>query len=187
LDHTDTALLISRCREGDASAVEALVQTHKASVFRLALSMLDDPAEADEAAQDAFVAAIGKLHSYRGESSFTTWLYAITLNVCRGRLRKRRARERLAQVLHALFRAGGESGSHPEHVVIQHETDRAVWRAIQALDDRQREPVILRYYHDLSAIEIARVLGVSDRTVRARLHAAHERIRELLTGKADLR
>src|SRR3546814_12520019 len=60
----------------------------------LALSILDDPAEAEEAAQDALVAAINALDTYRGDSAFTTWLYAITLNVCRTRLRKHRSEER---------------------------------------------------------------------------------------------
>jgi RNA polymerase sigma-70 factor (ECF subfamily) len=54
----DTAQLIERCRAGDALAIEALVRAHEQAVYRLALSMLDDPAEADEAAQDSFVAAL---------------------------------------------------------------------------------------------------------------------------------
>jgi RNA polymerase sigma-70 factor (ECF subfamily) len=113
LDHTDTALLISRSREGDAAAVETLVHTYREPIFRLAISLLDDPAEADEATQDAFVAAIDRLHTFRGEASFTTWLYAIALNVCRGRLRKRRGRERLLGVLQSLFRAERDSVEPP--------------------------------------------------------------------------
>lgn len=180
MSQLDVAQLISRCREGDAIALDTLIQTYKLPVYRLALSMLCDPIEADEATQDVFVAIWDRLDSYRGESKFATWLYAIALNVCRGRLRKRRARERLGQALRALLGASGAAEAQPEHVVMRGEADSAVWRAISSLDERQREPIVLRYYHDLSTIEIAQVLGVSERTVRARLHAAHEQLRARL-------
>jgi RNA polymerase sigma-70 factor (ECF subfamily) len=187
LDHTDTALLISRSREGDAAAVETLVHTYREPIFRLAISLLDDPAEADEATQDAFVAAIDRLHTFRGEASFTTWLYAIALNVCRGRLRKRRGRERLLGVLQSLFRAERDSVEPPEQAVIQRETGAALRQAIDTLDERQREVIILRYYHELRLEDIAQIAGVSDRTIRNRLHSAHERLRFLLKGKIDLK
>jgi RNA polymerase sigma-70 factor (ECF subfamily) len=184
VDHTDTLQLILRSREGDALAVEALIRAHEAQVYRLAVSMLDDAVEADEATQDAFIIALDRLNTFRGEASFATWLYAIALNVCRGRLRKRRARERLMQVLHALFHVETASPL-PEQQAIANEAEAAVWQAIRALNDVHREVIVLRYFHDLRQAEIAQVLGVTDRTVRARLHAAHERLRDLLKGPID--
>lgn len=185
MDHSDTIQWISRCRAGDSDAIESLVRRHQSLVHRLAVSILDDPAEADEATQDVFVAAIDRLDSYRGESSFTTWLYAIALNVCRGRLRKRRVRERLAQAVHALFRVSADAEAHPEQVVVQREADEALWQAIRALDDSLREVVILRYYHELRLDDVARVVGVSERSVRNRLHAAHERLRNRLGERSQ--
>jgi RNA polymerase sigma-70 factor, ECF subfamily len=67
--------------KGNAAAIEKLVHTCENRIFRLALSMLDDPVEADEAAQDTFVTALQRLSSHRGEASFVTWLYAIGLYV----------------------------------------------------------------------------------------------------------
>src|SRR5512142_911106 len=99
----ETLRLIERCRNGDGLAIEALVQAYQPPVFRLALSILDDPQEAEEAAQDSFVAAIQALDTYRGDSSFTTWLFSITINTCRMRLRKGRSRQRLMQTLVSLF------------------------------------------------------------------------------------
>jgi RNA polymerase sigma-70 factor (ECF subfamily) len=186
MERSDTFQLISLCRAGDADAIESLVRRHQSLIYRLAVSILNDPAEADEATQDVFVAAINRLDSYRGEASFTTWLYAIALNVCRGRLRKRRVRERLTQAVHALFRVSGEAEAHPEQVVVQREADAALWQAIQALDDPLREVVILRYYHELLLDDIARVVGVSERSVRNRLHAAHERLRIRLGERSRL-
>jgi RNA polymerase sigma-70 factor (ECF subfamily) len=167
------------------AAVEALIGTHKTLVFRLALSVLDDVAEADDATQGALIAAIDRLDRFRGEASFTTWLYAITLNVCRARLRKRRVHERLAQALHAVWRSQPPPETRPEQIAIHREADAAVWGAIRALDEKHREVVILRYFHDLRVADVAAIVGVSERTVRARLHAAHERLRGMLDEKVD--
>jgi RNA polymerase sigma-70 factor (ECF subfamily) len=180
--------LLQRCREGDARAIEELVSAHRLAVYRLALSILDDPAEADEAAQDALLRAIAALKSYRGDAAFKTWLYAITLNVCRGRLRQRRARERLTRLLSEVRTLRlNRPAPPPEEAALQHEADAALWEAIHALSDSLREPIILRYYHELSIAEVARVTGVSERTVHNRLSAAHQRLRILLTGKVDFK
>ncbi len=180
LENIDTRLLINLSREGDMAAIETLIHTHESRLYRLALSMLDDPAEADEATQDVFVKAIRQLHSYRGDASFATWLYAIGLNVCRGRLRQRRRRERTAQVWQALHLAEKTAEPRLEQIAIGREADRAVWQALQRLNDKQREVVILRYYHDLKLDDIAQIVGVSERSVRTWLHQAHDQLREWL-------
>lgn len=175
--------LLQRCRAGDANAIDELIAAHRPAVFRLALSLLDDPAEADEAAQDSLLRAVNALGAYRGDSAFATWLYAITLNVCRGRLRQRRARERLARVL-MLLRLNAPTAT-PEEKAAQNERDAAVWHALRALPDDWREAIVLRYYHDLPIAEIARIARVSERTVHTRLHRAHEQLRVLLKGRVD--
>jgi RNA polymerase sigma-70 factor (ECF subfamily) len=185
MNSVDTAQLVNRCRAGDSLAIEALVRTYMPIVYRLAVSFLDDPAEADDATQEALVAALGNLSSYRGQAKFTTWLYTITLNVCRGRFRKRRSSARLVQVLHALLRLSAEAEPHPEQTAIRNEADARLWQVINALDDRWREAVILRYYHELSLQEIGQVLGVSERSVRTWLHKAHEQMRAMLAGEED--
>jgi RNA polymerase sigma-70 factor (ECF subfamily) len=177
LSQTALAHLLAGCQSGDAEAIADLVQRYRPALFRLALSILDDPAEADEAAQEAFVAALGALDRYRGEAAFTTWLYAITVNVCRGRLRRRGARQRLRRALEALLRLSPGHAPRPEEQVMQSEAQAVVWRAIQALPQPQRLAVVLRYYHDLRLGEIASVLGVTERTVHNRLRAAHARLR----------
>lgn len=176
----DTMQLLNRCQAGDSLAIEALVRSYTPLVYRLALSILDDPAEADEAAQDAMVAALSKLNTFRGQAKFTTWLYAITLNVCRGRFRQRRAQARLAGALQLLLRFAEPITPPPEQITLRQEQDAALWQAIKALDDRRRETVILRYYHELTLPEIGQVLGVSERTIRTWLHTAHEQLRRIL-------
>ena len=156
------------------------VRAHQQSVYRLALSILDDPAEAEEAAQDALVAALNALDMYRGDSAFTTWLYAITLNTCRTRLRKHRSRDRLLDTLKALFHLNGDGVSHPEESAIRTEADEAVARAVNSLDEKHRLTVVLRYFNELSIAEIAQLLDISEGTVHSRLFTARERLRVML-------
>jgi RNA polymerase sigma-70 factor (ECF subfamily) len=149
---------------------------------------LFDPAEAEEATQDTFVAMLNALHRYRGEAAFTTWLYAITVNLCRDRLRKRRSRERLAQALQALARhpTGKQTGGASEAHAIQRETGDAIRRAVESLGEKHRLPVILRYYQDWPVAEIARVLGISEGTVHSRLSTARDRLRAALRDQGIL-
>jgi RNA polymerase sigma-70 factor (ECF subfamily) len=177
----DTGHLILRCREGDTRAIEQLIAGHYATVYRLALAILDDSAEADDAAQEVFIAALGALDSYRGESALSTWLYAITVNKCRDRLKKSQSRRRLERVLHSIFPAWHDpAGPSAESAALQNERDEAVRRAVNSLGEKQRLPVILRYYHGLSISEIANVLDINEGTIHSRLSIARERLHILL-------
>lgn len=168
---------LSQCREGDPLAIERLVNTHQAEVYRLALSILDDPDEADDATQEVFVSALRSLDSFRGDSSLKTWLFSIAINLCRSRYQRDQRRTRLRQILESLFR---EDQAAPESEAIRHEADSELWRAVRALDEKHRIPIILRYYHDLPAADIAETLGIPVGTVHSRLNHARERLRARL-------
>lgn len=176
---TDTAELLQRCKAGDETAIETLVQTYRSCMVRLSLLLLDDPAEAEEAVQDAFLSAFRSLHSYKGNAEFKTWLTAITLNECRGRLRKRKGRLRLKERLQALYRLE-KASIRLEETLLQREETETVWAAVQSLDEKHRLPVILRYYQDLPVREIARVLKINEGTVHSRLNTARSRLHEAL-------
>jgi RNA polymerase sigma-70 factor, ECF subfamily len=180
VSRSETLQLLQLTQSDDGTAVEMFVRAHQQPVYRLALSVLDDPAEAEEAAQDALVAAIKSLHTYRGDSAFTTWLYAITLNVCRTRLRKQRSRDRLMDTLKSIFHVGGDLHAHPEDVAIRSQADASVARAVNSLDEKHRLPVVLRYYNEFSIAEIAQLLDISEGTVHSRLFTARERLRGML-------
>ena len=170
---------LEQCRVGDSLAIERLVQTYQGAVYRLTFSILDDSDEADDATQEVFVSALRALESFRGNASFKTWLFSITINVCRTRLQRHKNRGRLEQILQSLFQLNSKQ-AHPENETIQSESDSALWQAIHALDDKHRIPVILRYYHDLPVAEIAETLGVPVGTVHSRLNHAREQLRALL-------
>ena len=174
------AHLLQRSLDGDADAIQALVQSHQAAVYRLALSILDDPVDAEEAAQDAFVQALKALQNYRGDAQFKSWLFSITINLCRQRLKKRKAKDLLFGTLQSLFRLKGEGPAHPEEVLIRREAKTALWKAVEALGEKHRLPLILYYQHELSVAEIAEVLNLRLGTVLSRLYTARERLRAIL-------
>lgn len=180
MNNPDLALLLSNCTAGEPQAIAQFYQTYHLDVYRMALSILDDPGEADEAAQEALLQAIARLPSYRGEASFKSWLYTITLNICRGRLRKQRVRQRLQQTLFILFGLGNTRPLHPEEQVIQNEAETALWQSIRGLPENLRLTITLRYYHSLPINEIAQIMQVSQRTVHNRLRDAHSRLREAM-------
>jgi RNA polymerase sigma-70 factor (ECF subfamily) len=146
----EQAGLIAACIEGDETAIAQLIQEHQLGVFRLALSVLGDLGEANEATQDAFVAALRALKSYQESSTFKAWLYTITLNLCRSRLRKRKALERLQHTLTAFFHVQSQRTPTLEEMIIDNEQDAALWKALEKLGEKHRLPIVLRYYHDFS-------------------------------------
>lgn len=172
-----SSALLADCLAGDEAAVEALVRQYEGGVFRLALSVLNDPIEARDTAQEAFITALKSLRSYQ-TGSFKAWLYTITLNLSRSRLRKRKSLERLRHALTSLLRLDlQQRQALPEDIVIQNEKERLIWQTLSAMDDKHRLPLVLRYYNDLSVTEIAGMLGVPEGTIHSRLHIARERLR----------
>jgi|SRR5271157_370567 len=173
------------CKAGETSATERLIQEYQKDVYRLALSILEDPDEAEEGAQEVFIAALRALDSFRIDSSFKTWIFSITINICRNRLRRRRARERLKQITYGLFYIQSKNNHLPEETAIQNEADEIMQRAIRSLNDKHRLPIILRYYHDLSVAEIAETLHIPQGTVHSRLNTARERLRRILKERPE--
>ncbi|MEW5869318.1 MAG: sigma-70 family RNA polymerase sigma factor [Chloroflexota bacterium] len=155
--------------------IEGLVTAYYDYVHRLTLSILDDPGEAEDAAQEAFIAAERALPGYRGQATPKTWLTTIAVNFCRRRLRRRRGRAALQAALQAVhLLAAPEDG--PEQTAIQDEARRELWQAVDALGEKHRLPLILRYVHELSVPEIAASLGLNEGTVHSRLHYARQKL-----------
>jgi RNA polymerase sigma factor (sigma-70 family) len=172
--------LIELCRAGDTLAVEQFVRTYQQDVYRLSLSILDDSSEADDATQESLLAALRALDTFQGGSSLKTWLFSITVNHCRNRLQQRRRRERLSDILRGILRIQTPRIPSTEEHTIQHESDQALWRAIQRMDEKHRIPIVLRYYHDLSVAEIANILQIPEGTVHSRLNTARKQLRDVL-------
>lgn len=174
---TELARLIADCIAGDDAAVERLVRQHETGVFRLALSIVGEAAEASEITQETFIAALRSLRSYEDRKSFKAWLYTIALNHARSHLRKRKVMDRLKTTVSALFRIESQKRTLPEDEVIQNEEEAALWIAMNKLDERHRIVLVLRYFHELPVTEIAGMLNLPEGTIHSRLHTARERLR----------
>ena len=172
--------LIELCRAGDSSAVEHFVRTYQQDVYSLGLSILDDSDEAEDATQEALLAALRRLHSFHGDSSLKTWLYSIMVNICRTRLQHHKRRERLAEILGGILRIQATRPPTVEEDTIQHESNESLWHAIYSMDEKHRIPIVLRYYHDLSVAEIANILQIPEGTVHSRLNTARRQLHSAL-------
>jgi RNA polymerase sigma-70 factor (ECF subfamily) len=172
--------LIELCRVGDSSAIEHFVQTYQQDVYRLALSILDDSTEAEDATQDSLLAALRSLDSFRGASNLRTWLYSITVNICRTRLQRHKRRAGLIEVLGGILQIHKTRQESAEERAIQDESEEGLWSAIHRMDEKHRIPIVLRYYHDLSVAEIATILQIPEGTVHSRLNTARRQLHEVL-------
>jgi RNA polymerase sigma-70 factor (ECF subfamily) len=179
---TDTypSWLITECIAGNEDAIEMFVHQYETSIFRLALSIVGDAAEANEITQETFIAALRSLASYQEKQSFKAWLYTIALNQSRSHLRKQKVLERLRTTLTGIFRIETEKQASPEETVIQSEKETQIWNSLNQLDERHRTVVVLRYFHELSIAEISEILSVNEGTIHSRLHSAREKLREAL-------
>ena len=164
--------------------VEYLVQSYYAMLYRLGLHVLQQHDDAEDAAQEAIMAASNKIDQYQPGTQLKAWVYTIGLNVCRAKLRKRKWRNRLKSAL----LVSGETAvhSHPsaEEQFSKDARNANLWQAINQLKEKQRLPIILRYGHGLSIREIGEVLDIKEGTVRSRLHYAQRELLILLREQA---
>jgi RNA polymerase sigma-70 factor (ECF subfamily) len=177
MNATNHSRLITECIAGNQAAIEVLVRQYETSVFKLALSILGDEAEANEVTQETFIAALKSLRTYQEKRSFKAWLYTIALNLSRSQLRKRKVMERLKAAVGSILRIESQKRPTPEEEVIRTEKEALVWSELNNLDERHRTVVILRYFHELSISEISEIMSISEGTIHSRLHNAREKLR----------
>jgi len=178
--------LLQRLHERDSTAASELVQAYYADVSRLALSILDDRSEAEDATQEAFITVLDALDSYRSEASFKTWLFSIVINICRKRWRKRKAVDRLKNALDSAARLLGVSSTRPEEIVMKREAKTALWEEVENVGEKLQLPLILFYQYEFPVVEIAHILNIPVGTVLTRLHTERGRLAEKLTTKIDV-
>ncbi len=178
--------LITACVKGDEAAITQLVHEHQLGVFRFAFSILNDPSEANEATQDVFITVLKALKAYKATTSFKAWLYKITLNICRSRLRKRKTQERLHNRLKSIIEVRSQASPSLEETVIFKEEDEVLWESLCTLGEKHRIPLVLRYYHDFKIAEIAELMNIKEGTVHSRLSTGRERLRSILIRSQKL-
>ncbi len=174
--------------DGDQRAFEHLVVSESPRLFRVIMRILNDEAEAENVLQETFLQAYLGLAKFRKESKFTTWLYAIGINLARASLRKSRRLSSLDEHdfdrLQPTFSRGMFSQKfekwNPLQLAEKSERQRVVHEAIDQLPDQYRIVVILRDIEENSTDDVAKMLDISGGAVRVRLHRARQALRSLL-------
>jgi RNA polymerase sigma factor (sigma-70 family) len=178
------AELVSRARRGDATAFGLLVDAFAEVAFRTAYLVTADTAEAEDAAQEAFVKAYRAMDRFREGSPFRPWLLRIVGNTARNR--RRSAGRYLGLRLRAQAEVPiGVSTASPEADLLRDERRRELLDAINGLPADDRVVIGARYFLDLSEAEIAALAGVAHGTVKSRLSRARGRLADVLGGREE--
>lgn len=170
--------IIDSCRRGDREAFRALYEAYKDKVYSIALYFFHgDTGAASDATQQTFLKLMTNIKSFRGDSEFSTWLHRMAVNTCMDGSRKNKSRERSEEPLE-LVRIG-EPASHDEDLARRQVASR-IQAALSSLPPKLRMPILLRYFEDLSYIEMAKALHCSAGTVASRLNTGHKLLAEKL-------
>jgi RNA polymerase sigma-70 factor (ECF subfamily) len=168
--------LVELCLAGHRDAFDVIVVRHRRTVYQLCYRFAGNHEDASDLSQEVFLRAFRGLRTFKGRSSFSTWLYRVGVNVCLSRV----GRKSPATTAIDESAATADAGETASERVLRHERAARVRAAIARLPRKQRATVILRMYHELPHQEIARILGSSVGAVKANLFHALGNLRKLL-------
>jgi RNA polymerase sigma-70 factor (ECF subfamily) len=157
--------LVRRAVAGETAAFGVLVERHQRRVYNLALRMTGREEDARDVTQEAFITALRKLSSFRGDAAFTTWMHRVTVNACYDLLRKRSR----SPLLDRVDDHEPEPPPAPDHAYTS-DLSIDVQRALLAVPEDYRAVMILHDVQDLPYEEVAEIVGVPVGTVKSRLH-----------------
>jgi RNA polymerase sigma-70 factor (ECF subfamily) len=179
----DDHRLIAASRKGDSAAFGALVRRYQDRLYRTAVRLVDNPEDARDVVQDAFLHAYQALDNFKGDARFFTWLYRIAVNTAISFKRKRKT------VLNIHAGPAGQGGiepadpsvrNQPGHALEQAEQEQRVRRALSQISPEHRAVLVLKDMEGQKYEQMAETLGVPVGTIRSRLHRARLELRELL-------
>lgn len=183
---TEETKWIQLARKGDQAAFGRLVVTYQNAVYNLAYRMLDNPGEAENAAQEAFLRAYTHLRTYDPQRSFRTWLLSITSHYCIDLLRRRRLnwlpfKDEIAAPTPWLVNAP----PNPESAVVQQEREEYIQQLLMELSPTDRAAIILHYWYDHPYKEIAETLELTVSAVKSRLYRARRALAQAMEGERE--
>lgn len=184
--------LVKRAKSGDTNAFSEIVTCYERFVYNTACRVLTasglSVADADDIAQDSLIKAWRSLSTFRGECSFSTWLFRVTVNTARDVIRTN-ARRPVVSLTRSedddeepeIWDVPVTSGDEiPEEAAERRETIEAVRRAVESLPDDQRQAIVLREIHGLPYDEISRILGAEVGTIKSRINRGRTNLKKIL-------
>ena len=186
----DDSSVVRRIAAGDRSAFEVLMRRHNRRLYRLARATLRNHAEAEDALQEAYLAAYRAIGKFRGESALSTWLSRLVLNECLGRLRRKARRDNVVPIVSSTDEVEVDHMSMPhadapDEAFARTEMRALLERKIDALPDVFRTVFVLRSVEDMNVEETALCLDIPEATVRSRHFRARSMLRESLAQDLD--
>lgn len=185
-------LLLERSKAGDIAAFEKLIEVYQKKIFNLAYRMVGNHDDAADLAQEALIRIFKSIANFKEQSSFSTWVYRITTNVCLDEIRKKKNRRVLSldEEIHVedgeMQRQIMSDDPLPDEVVEREELRSIVNGAIGSLPEEQRLVISLRDIQGLSYDEIAEVLDCPTGTVKSRINRARQALKNVLMTKREL-
>ena len=179
--------LIQKAAGGDPAAFNTLLGQHERRMYAVALRMCGNPEDAQDCLQEAMMRVWRAISGFKGQSSFSTWVYRITMNTCLDELRKRKNRPNTS--LDTLVEAGwspADEDDTPERHTLRREARQSLEGFIQELPEDMRAALVLRDVHGYAYDEIADALGVNVGTVKSRISRAREKLREKISSRPEL-
>lgn len=164
--------IVARVLGGEVTLFELLVRRHNQRLYRATKAILKDEGEAEDAMQEAYVRAFVKLDQFAGDAKFSTWLTKIAVYEALGRLRRRKRQEEIPDTM--------KSHDNPERTVHDLQVRAAIEGAVEKLSPIYRAVFVLREVEELSGSETAECLGITEETVKTRLHRARVLLRHRL-------
>jgi len=181
----DEREILERIRAGDIDAVRDLFEEHRTRIYRVCLLYTDNTDDAKDVLQETFLRAYRSVRRFRGDSSFTTWLTRIAINICLNLRRDKRASESLdADRLDVLrYRMPQSSPIGPEEALRARELRDRIAALVEKLPPRERMAFVLKHFEELKIREISKLMSISEGTVKSFLHRAVVTLREGLSRK----
>ena len=182
--------LIEKVRGGNYEAFESLVNRYEGKIYRLAIRMLRNPQDAEDALQETFIQVFRGLPGFEGRSQFSTWLFRLATNVCLMRIRHRETEPSKLLPLEDYLPKLEEGDSpqmmdwadRPEDALLSKESREKMMEALDKLPPEYRAVFILRDIEGFSNAETGESLGISVAAVKSRLHRARLALRGMLSG-----
>ena len=183
-DSSEITLLIQKAQKGDTNAFGTLVASYEKFIFNVACKMFSNSEDASDSAQEALIKAYKNIDKFDFNSSFSTWLYRITVNACIDEMRRRKGRESIS--IDAEDEESGlavqieDTSLGAEERVIQNETVSEVRAAIDKLSEEHKTVIILRDLQDMTYEQVAQTLDLSIGTVKSRLARARKSLKDII-------
>ena len=184
--------LIVKSQNGDITAFEKLIESYQKKVFNIALGIIGNYDDASELAQEVFIKIYKSINSFKGDSSFSTWIYRITTNVCLDEIRKRKKAYTVSLDEDIELKEGNVNRQIADERYTPHENferkeiNKVLRDSIAKLPEDQKIAVVLRDIQGFSYDEIAKYTNCSLGTVKSRINRARQNLRSIINENREL-